>query len=556
MMQTIYYDLRDIKGQQKEIRDKVSAAAKILREGGLVGLPTETVYGLGANGLDGAAVRRIFEAKGRPQDNPLILHVSGPQWLTRYCAQVPPLAYVLARKFWPGPLTMILKRDPCVPDETTAGLDTVAVRCPNHPVTLAIIREAGVPIAAPSANLSGRPSCTTAQDVLEDMDGKIQCLVDGGPCAVGVESTILDLTCTPPRLLRPGGVPVEQIERLIGPIAIDKAVNGVLDGEERPRAPGMKYRHYAPKAPVIVVAGAPEASAQEILRRVGPESGVICFEEYLPLFEKQRVQSLGPSQDKQTQAQRVFDALRAFDSETVTEIYAQCPDNQGLGLAIGNRLKKAAGFHVIEADRERVVLGITGGTGAGKTSVLDVIREMGGVVVDCDAVYHEMLNGSEEMRNTINAVFPGVFDADGKLNRQKLGEEVFSRRERLARLNDIVYHFVVPEVERRLGKDTGLYAIDAINLLESGISELCDKTIAVTAPTELRVRRIMARDGISEQYARMRITAQKPDEYYRTKCDCELTNAADTPESFREEAREFIRRLMETIKEEKTHGNE
>ena len=232
MMQTIYYDLRDIKGQQKEIRDKVSAAAKILREGGLVGLPTETVYGLGANGLDGAAVRRIFEAKGRPQDNPLILHVSGPQWLTRYCAQVPPLAYVLARKFWPGPLTMILKRDPCVPDETTAGLDTVAVRCPNHPVTLAIIREAGVPIAAPSANLSGRPSCTTAQDVLEDMDGKIQCLVDGGPCAVGVESTILDLTCTPPRLLRPGGVPVEQIERLIGPIAIDKAVNGVLDGEE------------------------------------------------------------------------------------------------------------------------------------------------------------------------------------------------------------------------------------------------------------------------------------------------------------------------------------
>ena len=556
MMQTIYYDLRDIKGQQKEIRDKVSAAAKILREGGLVGLPTETVYGLGANGLDGAAVRRIFEAKGRPQDNPLILHVSGPQWLTRYCAQVPPLAYVLARKFWPGPLTMILKRDPCVPDETTAGLDTVAVRCPNHPVTLAIIREAGVPIAAPSSNLSGRPSCTTAQDVLEDMDGKIQCLVDGGPCAVGVESTILDLTCTPPRLLRPGGVPVEQIERLIGPIAIDKAVNGVLDGEERPRAPGMKYRHYAPKAPVIVVAGAPEASAQEILRRVGPESGVICFEEYLPLFEKQRVQSLGPSQDKQTQAQRVFDALRAFDSETVTEIYAQCPDNQGLGLAIGNRLKKAAGFHVIEADRERVVLGITGGTGAGKTSVLDVIREMGGVVVDCDAVYHEMLNGSEEMRNTINAVFPGVFDADGKLNRQKLGEEVFSRRERLARLNDIVYHFVVPEVERRLGKDTGLYAIDAINLLESGISELCDKTIAVTAPTELRVRRIMARDGISEQYARMRITAQKPDEYYRTKCDCELTNAADTPESFREEAREFIRRLMETIKEEKTHGNE
>ena len=552
MMQTIYYDLRDIKGQQKEIRDKVAAAAKILREGGLVALPTETVYGLGANALDAAAVRRIFEVKGRPQDNPLILHISGPQWLTRYCAQVPPLAYVLARKFWPGPLTMILKRGPGVPDETTAGLDTVAVRCPNHPVTLAIIREAGVPIAAPSANLSGRPSCTTAQDVLEDMDGKIQCLVDGGPCAVGVESTILDLTCTPPRLLRPGGLPVEQIERLIGPIAMDKAVDGTLGEGERPRAPGMKYRHYAPKAPVTVVTGAPEASAQEILRRVGPGSGVICFEEYAPLFEKQVVQVLGPSQDKQIQAQRVFDVLRAFDGcSGVTEIYAQCPDNQGLGLAISNRLKKAAGFRIVEADSLRVVLGITGGTGAGKTSVLDVIRELGGTVIDCDAVYHEMLAESEEMRNAINAVFPGVFDADGKLNRKKLGEEVFSRRERLTALNDIVFRYLIPEIRRRLGNGPGLYAVDAINLLESGLAELCDRTIAVTAPTELRVRRIMARDGISEQYARMRITSQKSDEYYRTKCDYELTNGAETPEGFQAEAREFLRRLLESIREER-----
>ena len=203
-MDTIYYDLRDTKGQQKEIEDKISAAAKILREGGLVAIPTETVYGLGANGLDPAAVRRIFAVKGRPQDNPLILHVTGAQWLPRYCADIPPMAYVLARKFWPGPLTMILKRQPLVPDQTTAGLDTVGVRCPNHPVTLAIIREAGVPIAAPSANVSGRPSCTTAQDVMEDVGGRIDGLVDGGPCMLGVESTVLDLTCTPPRLLRPG----------------------------------------------------------------------------------------------------------------------------------------------------------------------------------------------------------------------------------------------------------------------------------------------------------------------------------------------------------------
>lgn len=350
-MQTRYFDLRDTKGQQKEIEDKIGAAAKILRDGGLVGIPTETVYGLGANALDGTAVKRIFEAKGRPQDNPLIIHVTGAQWLPRYCADVPPLAYVLARKFWPGPLTMILKRRPIIPDETTAGLDTVAVRCPNHPVTLAIIREAGIPIAAPSANLSGRPSCTTAQDVLEDMDGRISGVVDGGPCAVGVESTILDLTCDPPRLLRPGGLPLEDLERLIGKIDVDKAVNGALAEGEKPKAPGMKYRHYAPKAPVTVVTGEPERSAAYIAAHAGPGDGVICFEEFLPMYAggARPVMSLGPAGDKGEQARRVFDALRAFDHTAVSAIWAQCPDSGGIGLAVTNRLNKAAGFHIVEA---------------------------------------------------------------------------------------------------------------------------------------------------------------------------------------------------------------
>jgi len=556
-MQTIYYDLRDTKGQKKEVADKIRAAAKILREGGLVGVPTETVYGLAANGLNPEAVKRVFEAKGRPQDNPLILHVTGAQWLPRFCQDIPPLAYVLARKFWPGPLTMILKcRKDVVPEVITAGLDTVAIRCPNHPVTLDIIREAGVPLAAPSANTSGRPSCTTAQDVLEDMSGKIEGVVDGGSCTVGVESTILDLTCTPPRLLRPGGLPLEALEQLIGPVAVDQAVTGALAEGEKPRAPGMKYRHYAPKAPVTVVAGAPEASAREIAARVKPGDGVICFDEYTHLFPEQQVQSLGPSDDKTIQAQRVFDALRAFDSCDVTEIYAQCPDNRGLGLAIGNRLKKAAGFRVIEADRTRVVLGITGGTGGGKTSALNAIRDLGGVVLDADAVYHEMLKWNEDLRNTINASFPGVFKADGELDRQKLGQEVFAKKDRLDKLNSIVFSFVVPEIQRRLGTDDGIYAIDAINLLESGMDRLCDCTVAVTAPMELRVRRIMARDHITEQYARLRITAQKPDEYYRTRCDYELNNAAETPEAFRQEAQLFFKRLIDSIKEEKAHGKE
>lgn len=554
-MQTIYYDLRDTKGQQKEIEDKISAAAKILREGGLVAIPTETVYGLGANGLDAQAVKRIFEAKGRPQDNPLILHVTGPQWLPRYCRNIPPMAYVLARKFWPGPLTMILQRQSLVPDETTAGLDTVAVRCPNHPVTLAIIREAGVPIAAPSANTSGRPSCTSAQDVLEDMDGKIEGVVDGGPCSVGVESTILDLTCQPPRLLRPGGLPLEDLERLIGHIDVDHAVTAPLQEGEKPKAPGMKYRHYAPKAPVTVVTGAPEASAREIQRRAGKGAGIICFDEYADLFRGMEVHTLGPSGDKLVQAQRVFDALRTFDNSNVTEIYTQCPDNRGLGLAIGNRLKKAAGFHVVEADSQRVVLGITGGTGAGKTSALRAIEALGGQVIDCDAAYHEMLAENETLRNAINEKFPGVFRSDGSLNRRKLGEEVFARKDRMEQLNEIVFRFLVPEIERRVeALPDGLYAIDAVNLLESGLDHLCDQTIAVTAPLELRVRRIMARDGITEQYARLRISAQKADEYYRSKCDCELTNSADTAEAFQADAQLFFHRMVEAIREEKRHG--
>ena len=556
-MQTIYYDLRDTKGQQKEIEDKISAAAKILREGGLVGIPTETVYGLAANGLDEKAVKRIFEAKGRPQDNPLILTIPGQQWLPRYCKDIPPLAYVLARKFWPGPLTMILKcRTDVVPSVITAGLDTVAMRCPNHPVTLAIIREAGIPVAAPSANTSGRPSCTTAQDVLEDMAGKIEGVVDGGPCTVGVESTILDLTCDPPRLLRPGGLPLEALEQLIGPISVDKAVVSPLQEGEQPKAPGMKYRHYAPKAPVTVFTGAPEASAREIARRVGPTTGVICFDEFAHLFPQQEVHTLGPSNDKLAQAQRVFDALRTFDNSDVTEILAQCPDSRGLGLAVGNRLKKAAGFHIVESDSQRIVLGLTGGTGAGKTSALNAIRELGGESIHCAAVYHEMLGHDEDLRNTINAAFPGVFGPDGKLNRKKLGQEVFAKKERLDKLNAIVFRFLIPELERRLDSiPDGLYAIDAINLIESGLDRLCDRTIAVTAPTELRVRRIMARDNITEQYARLRISAQKPDEFYRGKCDLELNNGAETAEAFQQETKVFFARLVESLREEKRNGN-
>lgn len=347
-LETIYYALTQVEGNEA----KINEAAAIIRTGGLLAIPTETVYGLGADALNPMAVENIYKAKGRPSDNPLIIHVPDESWLEEYCENVPPLAYKLAEAFWPGPLTMILPRKDIVPDRTTGGLKTVGVRCPDHPVTLAIIQSAGVPIAAPSANTSGRPSCTCCADVMEDMNGRIEGIVDGGPSSVGVESTILDLTVTPPQLLRPGGLPLEELEAVVGEITVDKAVTGLLKEGEKPRAPGMKYRHYAPTAPVTVVAGAPEKGAAYIRSHADASCGVICFDEYLPLFKGMEVQPLGPFWDKAEQARRVFDALRAFDGTGVEQIFAQCPDAAGLGLAIGNRLKKAAGFHVIYADEE------------------------------------------------------------------------------------------------------------------------------------------------------------------------------------------------------------
>ena len=333
-------------------QNEIDQAAVLLREGGLVGIPTETVYGLGANGLNEQAVKNIFAAKGRPQDNPLILHIPDVSWLERYCKDIPLTAYQLAEAYWPGPMTMILYHKDVVPEAVTAGLDTVGMRCPAHKLCRDIIAAAGVPVAAPSGNTSGRPSPTTAQHMLEDMDGKIEAIVDGGPCAVGVESTIIDLTCEPPRLLRPGGITLEQLRVVLGQVDVDPAVTRLLGAGEKPKAPGMKYRHYAPKAPVTVVTGDPQKSAEYIAAHAQSEDGIICFDEFLPLFtgrsSARPVMDLGPAGDKEEQARHIFDALRSFDHTSVPAIWAQCPDTSGIGLAIANRLNKAAGFHIIE----------------------------------------------------------------------------------------------------------------------------------------------------------------------------------------------------------------
>ena len=522
----------------------VREAADILRKGGLLALPTETVYGLGANGLDEEAVRRIFEAKGRPQDNPLILHVADETWLPRYCSSVPEVAYRLAREFWPGPLTMILPRKPLVPDCTTGGLETVGMRCPAHEVTLAVIREADVPVAAPSANLSGRPSCTTAEHVLRDMDGKIEGVIDGGACAVGVESTILDLTVTPPRLLRPGGLPLEALRRVVGEVALDKATVEKLGEGERPKAPGMKYRHYAPKAPVTVFTGDAKKTARAIRRRAGKTSGVLCFSEFAETFPNAcSVVPFGKSDDTAEQARLVFDALRRFDDTGAEEIFAQCPDAKGLGFAVANRLKKAAGFHTVALPGAgRTVIGFAGATGAGKTSALRAVRELGGLALDCDAVYREMQREDETMRAAFTATFGAEIYKDGELDRPALAARVFSSETELGKLNEIVFDLLPKEVLRRIeNSDATLIGIDAVNLLDCTLRDFCDLTVAVTAPEEVRLARIMKRDGLSKEAAMARIRAQRPQEYYVNLCDeSVVSDAADSAE-----ATERMRRRIE-----------
>lgn len=336
-----------------EKREDVALAAKLIREGRLVAIPTETVYGLGANGLDAGAVLHIFEAKGRPQDNPLILHISEPREMENICHDIPQAAWLLAERFWPGPLTMVLPVRDNVPKRTTAGLDTVAVRCPKTAATRELIRLAGVPVAAPSANRSGKPSTTTAAHVLHDMDGRIDAILDGGACEVGVESTIVDLTGERPRLLRPGGVTPEELKALLGVLDIDRAVLGQIANDAVVRAPGMKYKHYAPAAEVIIVSGNSEAAARYIRRHFGDGDATLCFAEELPLYGGCNPTAYGRLDAPQTLSAGLFAALRDLDRPEIRTIYARCPEGGGLAYAIGNRLKKAAGFHVVDAEAEK-----------------------------------------------------------------------------------------------------------------------------------------------------------------------------------------------------------
>lgn len=382
----------------------------IMRGGGLIAVPTETVYGLAGNGLDEKAVAEIYEVKGRPEVKPLSLMVHDAASMERYCENVPPQAYTLAKKFWPGPLTIVMKAKPCVPEIVRAGGETVGLRCPDHPLTLELLEKSGVPFAAPSANPSGEPSPKNADSVLKYFDGKIDAVLDGGECGIGCESTLIDLSRTPYRILRQGALPADEI------------------------------------------------------------------------------------------ADALVDSMK--------------------------------------------IIGITGGTGCGKTTALNELERRGALLIDCDAVYHRMLETDRPMLDEIEKYFPGAV-IDGKLDRKALGAVVFTDEEALRDLNIITHRHINLEIRRILREHAmnggTLAAIDAIELFSSGLAKRCTATIGVIADREVRIDRIMRRDGISREYAMMRVNAQRPNEYFIQKCSHVLENNGSQEE--------FIEKCRKTFEE-------
>jgi len=338
--------------------EQIEKAAALLRSGQLVAFPTETVYGLGANALDPEAVARIFSAKGRPSDNPLIVHIADPADVSAI-AEVPAAARKLMNAFWPGPLTLVMGKKENVPAIVTAGLSTVAVRMPDHPVALSLISAAGLPVAAPSANSSGRPSPTSADHVAEDMVGRIPLILDGGACRVGIESTVLDVSETPCTLLRPGDVTVDMLEAILGgPVHIPEAVLAALSKGQTARSPGLKHTHYAPRAPLTVITGTPENISNHIQDQIQAYTaqdrtlGVLAASETADRYQGARVIPLGSRQSPREMARSLFSALRQMDAWGVDAILAEGIAPLGEGLAFMNRLLRAAGFSTVDADGE------------------------------------------------------------------------------------------------------------------------------------------------------------------------------------------------------------
>ncbi len=519
-------------------------AACLLKDGQVVGIPTETVYGLAGNAYSPEAVSRIFEAKGRPQDNPLIVHISQFSEIFDLVSGVPEAAYKLAEAFWPGPLTMILPKSDKVPLCVTGGLDTVAVRCPKHPVANMLIKATGLPLAAPSANLSGKPSPTTAEHVYKDLNGRIPMIIDGGECDEGVESTVITLATPVPKLLRPGNVTLKELKSVLGEVIVDDAVLNPLKEGEKVSSPGMKYKHYSPDANVIVVKGSYESFVSFVNANSDENTYAMVFKgegEGL----KCKTLEYGMGNSYKGLSNHLFGALRYLDEINAKRCFVRCPDDKNEdNLAVLNRLLRAAAFKVVDLDR-KIIMGLTGKTGAGKSTVSSFIKENGAYIIDGDVVARAVLKDNKSLLNKLNNAFSGILNEDGTLNRKALAKKAFADKESTNRLNSILHpvinDYIMIETQRAFA-EFDIVLVDAAAIIESGFADSCDYLLVCEAPFDVRKERIIKRDSLSEEDALVRMNGQKADEFYNSKADYIIKNYP--PYSAEEQTKKILSEII------------
>lgn len=497
----------------------IALAGKIISDGGLVAFPTETVYGLGANALNEEAVKNIYEAKGRPSDNPLIVHIAEKEDIYPLVKEITPKAKALMDAFFPGPLTIILEKSEKIGDVVSGGLSTVAIRMPKNEIARSLIRASGCPIAAPSANTSGLPSPTRAKYVIDDMMGKIDGIIDGGDCEFGVESTVITLATETPTLLRPGAVTKEMMEEIIGEIYVSPAVlEGMAENEEA-ASPGMKYKHYSPHTRVVMVQGTKEQYEEFVNSK--KDCCALCFEEDNITIPKI---TYGRENDELAQAKELFDALRELDELGAKKVYARAPGKSGVAMAVYNRLIRACAFDIIDLTKPYTI-GITGPTGAGKGYICQKLKERGFRIIDCDRIARDVTKKGEPVLVELAKAFGDDILADGELNRGVLARKAFATKKQTRLLNSILH----PSIKKKCENEAeGLCVLDAPQLFEANMQNDCYRVICVLANEQTRIKRITARDNITEEQAMQRISAQLSDDYFLEKCDYAIYNNGES----------------------------